>query len=174
MYAYSGWNAASYITDEIIRPEKTVPRALFCGTVVVLLLYTIINAVFLATTPVREMSGQIEVALIAGKHIFGEQGGRVVGGIICLGLISAVSSMTWIGPRVMMSMGEDHRFLNFFARKTAGGIPAAALLTQLFIVNLLLFTGSFERVVIYIQFSLLLCSFLTVAGLIVLRMRQPA
>ncbi len=173
MYAYSGWNAASYITDEIVRPEKTVPRALFCGTIVVLLLYTLINAVFLATTPVREITGQIEVALIAGKHIFGEQGGRVVGGIICLGLISAVSSMTWIGPRVTKSMGEDHRFLSFFARTTAGGIPAAALLMQLFIVNLLLFSGSFERVVIYIQFSLLLCSFLTVAGLIVLRMRKP-
>ncbi len=173
MYAYSGWNAASYITSEIERPEKNVPRALLAGTTVVLLLYTTINAIFLATTPAQEMSGQIEVALIAGKHIFGEQGGRVVGGIICLGLISAVSSMTWIGPRVMMTMGEDHRFLRFFARKTSQGIPAAALVTQLFIVNLLLFTRSFEWVVIYIQFSLLLCSFLTVAGLMVLRITKP-
>ena len=83
--------------------------------------------------------------------------------------------MTWIGPRVMMSMGEDHRFLQFFCAKD--GRRHTELLhcsLQLFIVNLLLFTGRFERVVIYIQFSLLLCSFLTVVGLIVLRMRRAA
>jgi basic amino acid/polyamine antiporter, APA family len=174
MYAYSGWNAASYITSEIVRPEKNVPRSLICGTLVVLVLYAALNAAFLVATPMNEMSGQVEVALIAGRHIFGENGGRVVGGFICLGLISAVSSMTWIGPRVMMSMGEDHRFLRGFARKTAGGVPNVAMLFQLFIVNVLLLTRSFEQVVIYIQFSLLLCSLLTVAGLVVLRMKSPA
>src|SRR4051812_20020959 len=91
MYAYSGWNAASYITSEIDRPEKNVPRSLICGTLTVLVLYGALNAAFLLTTPMQEMSGQVEVALIAGRHIFGEQGARVVGGIICLGLISAVS-----------------------------------------------------------------------------------
>ena len=173
MYAYSGWNAASYITSEIDRPERNVPRALLCGTLVVLVIYTALNAIFLVTTPLAEMSGQVEVALIAGKHIFGEQGGRVVGAVICLGLISAVSSMTWIGPRVMMAMGEDHPLLRLLARKNTQGIPVSAMLLQLLIVNLLLLTGSFERVVLYIQFSLLLCSLLTVAGVIVLRARRP-
>jgi APA family basic amino acid/polyamine antiporter len=173
MYAYSGWNAASYITSEIVRPEKNVPRSLICGTLIVLVLYAGLNAAFLAAAPMSEMSGQLEVALIAGRHIFGESGAKVVGGIICLGLISAVSSMTWIGPRVMMSMGEDHRFLRAFAKKTSAGVPYLALLFQLFIVNLLLRTQSFEQVVIYIQFSLLLCSLLTVVGLIVLRMKSP-
>jgi APA family basic amino acid/polyamine antiporter len=173
MYAYSGWNAASYITSEIERPERNVPRALLVGTLVVLLIYTILNAIFLATTPMAEMKGQIEVALIAGKHIFGDQGGRVVGGVICLGLISAVSSMTWIGPRVMMAMGEDYRVLRLLGRKNAQGVPVAAMLLQLFIVNVLLLSRSFEKVVIYIQFSLLLCSLLTVVGVIVLRFSRP-
>ena len=173
MYAYSGWNAASYITSEIVRPEKNVPRSLICGTLIVLILYAALNAAFLVATPMNEMSGQVEVALIAGRHIFGENGGRVVGGVICLGLISAVSSMTWIGPRVMMSMGEDHKFLRAFARKTTAGVPNIAMLFQLFIVNILLLTRSFEQVVIYIQFSLLLCSLLTVAGLVVLRVKSP-
>jgi APA family basic amino acid/polyamine antiporter len=173
MYAYSGWNAAADITGEIERPEKNVPRSLICGTMIVLVLYAGLNAVFLLTTPMGEMSGQVEVALIAGRHIFGETGGKVVGGMICLGLISAVSSMTWIGPRVMMSMGEDHRFLRAFARKTSGGVPNVAMLFQLFVVNLLLLTRSFEEVVVYIQFSLLLCSLLTVLGLIVLRIKSP-
>ena len=150
-----------------------MPRSLLCGTLVVLVVYTALNAMFLATTPAHEMTGQIEVALIAGKHIFGQEGGRVVGGIICLGLISAISSMTWIGPRVTMSMGEDHRMLRFLGRKNTHGAPVYSILVQLLIVNLLLLTRSFELVVVYIGFSLLLCSLLTVAGVIVLRQTRP-
>jgi APA family basic amino acid/polyamine antiporter len=173
MYSYSGWNAAVYITGEIKRPEKNVPRALLSGTLVVLVIYTALNAAFLTTTPARELSGQVEVALIAGKHIFGETGARVVGGIICIGLISTISSMTWIGPRVMMAMGEDHRPLRFLAGKNRHGIPLSAILLQLLIVNLLLLTRSFQLVLFYIQFSLLLCSLLTVLGVIVLRRTRP-
>jgi APA family basic amino acid/polyamine antiporter len=173
MYSYSGWNAAAYITGEIKQPEKNVPRSLLCGTLVVIAIYTALNAVFLATTPANEMSGQLEVGLIAGKHIFGNEGGRVVGGIICLGLISAVSSMTWIGPRVTMSMGEDHWLLRLLGKKNRHGLPANATLLQLLIVNLLLLTKSFELVVVYIQFSLLFCSLLTVIGVIVLRATRP-
>jgi APA family basic amino acid/polyamine antiporter len=173
MYSYSGWNAAAYITSEIERPEKNVPRALLGGTLIVLVIYTALNAVFLATTPVQEMRGQVEVALIAGRHIFGTQGGRVVAGMICIGLISAVSSMTWIGPRVMMAMGEDHRLLRFLGHKSSSGVPTSAMLLQLLIVNLLLLTRSFEMVVVYIQFSLLLCSLLTVIGVVVLRWTRP-
>jgi APA family basic amino acid/polyamine antiporter len=173
MYSYSGWNAAVYITGEIEQPQKNVPRSLFCGSLVVLLFYTGLNAVFLATTPAQEMTGQIEVALISGKRIFGEEGGRIVGGIICIGLISAISSMTWIGPRVTMSMGEDHWLLRFLGQKNRQGIPVYSILLQLLIVNVLLLTGSFELVVVYIGFSLLLCSLLTVFGVIVLRQTRP-
>ncbi len=173
MYSYSGWNASSYIISEVKRPERTVPRSLIVGTLVVAAAYVFLNAVFLTTTPESEMRGQLEVGLIAGKHIFGENGGRVVGAIICLGLISAVSSMTWIGPRVTMSMGEDHWLLRFLGRKNAFGVPANAVIVQLLIVNVLLLTRSFELVVVYIQFALLLCSLLTVLGVFVLRVTRP-
>jgi APA family basic amino acid/polyamine antiporter len=173
MYSYSGWNASSYIIGEVKNPERNVPRSLLAGTIIVIVAYVLLNAVFLATTPESEMRGQLEVGLIAGKHIFGENGGRIVGAVICLGLISAISSMTWIGPRVTMSMGEDHWLLRFLGRKNTGGVPANAVLVQLLIVNLLLLTRSFELVVVYIQFALLLCSLLTVIGVIVLRASRP-
>jgi APA family basic amino acid/polyamine antiporter len=143
------------------------------GTTVVIVLYVLLNAIFLATTPAQDLRGQIEVALIAGKHIFGENGGRVAGAVICLGLISAISSMTWIGPRVSMSMGEDHWLLRLLGRKNRHGIPTNAIVLQLVMVNLLLLTRSFESVVQYTQFSLLLCSLLAVAGVIVLRVTSP-
>jgi basic amino acid/polyamine antiporter, APA family len=173
MYSYSGWNASSYIIGEVKNPERNVPRSLLVGTTIVMAAYVLLNAVFLATAPQDEMRGQLEVGLIAGKHIFGENGGRIVGAVICLGLISAISSMTWIGPRVTMSMGEDHWLLRFLGRKNAEGVPANAVLVQLLIVNLLLLTRSFELVVIYVQFALLLCSLLTVIGVVVLRMARP-
>jgi len=173
MYSYSGWNAAAYITGEIKRPEKNVPRSLFFGTLVVIVTYTALNAVFLLAAPVQELTGQLEVGLIAGRHIFGDNGGRVVGAIICIGLISAISSMTWIGPRVTMSMGEDNPLIRFLGRKNRGGIPANAMLLQLLLVNLLLLTRSFEGVLKYIQFALLFCSLLTVLGVIVLRQTRP-
>ena len=173
MYSYSGWNAASYITGEIKKPETNVPRSLLLGTAIVMATYVLLNGIFLATTPQEEMRGQIEVGLIAGKHIFGPNGGRVVGAIICLGLVSAISSMTWIGPRVTMSMGEDHWLLRWLGRKNQHGVPTNAMIVQLLIVNVLLLTRSFEGVVQYIQFSLLLCSLLTVLGTIVLRLTRP-
>jgi len=172
MYSYSGWNAAVYITSEIERPEKNVPRSLFCGTLLVIGIYTVLNAAFLLAAPRAEMSGQLEVGLIAGKHIFGENGGRVVGAIICLGLVSTISSMTWLGPRVTMSMGEDHWLLRFLGRKNSQGIPVNAAWVQLVIVNLF-FMKSFQTVINYIQFSLLFCSLLTVLGVIVLRWTHP-
>jgi basic amino acid/polyamine antiporter, APA family len=173
MYSYSGWNASSYIIGEIKKPEKNVPRSLLAGTLIVIAAYVLLNAIFLATTPQEEMRGQVEVGLIAGKHIFGPNGGLVAGAVICLGLVSAISSMTWIGPRVSMAMGEDHWLLRLLGRKNPHGIPTNAIVLQLLIVNLLLLTRSFESVVQYTQFSLLLCSLFTVLGVIVLRTTRP-
>src|SRR5438874_6078678 len=173
MYSYSGWNASSYIIGEVKRPERNVPRSLLVGTFIVLAAYVLLNAIFLATTPQEEMRGQIEVGLIAGKHIFGANGGRLVGAVICLGLVSTVSSMTWIGPRVTMSMGEDHWLLRLLSRKNKHGVPTNAIVLQLLIVNLLLLTQSFADVVRYTQFSLLICSLLAVIGVIVLRFTHP-
>jgi APA family basic amino acid/polyamine antiporter len=173
MYSYSGWNASSYIIGEVKKPEKNVPRSLLAGTLIVIVAYVLLNAIFLATTPQDEMRGQLEVGLIAGKHIFGANGGRVAGAVICLGLVSAISSMTWIGPRVSMSMGEDHWLLRMLGRKNPHGIPTNAILLQLLIVNVLLLTRSFESIVQYTQFSLLLCSLFAVLGVIVLRTTRP-
>ena len=173
MYSYSGWNASSYIIGEVKEPKKNVPRSLLTGTLIVIAAYVLLNAIFLATTPQEEMRGQLEVGLIAGKHIFGANGGRVAGAVICLGMVSEISAMTWIGPRVSMSMGEDHWLLRLLGRKNPHGIPTNAIVLQLLIVNLLLLTRSFESVVQYTQFSLLLCSLFTVLGVMVLRATRP-
>jgi APA family basic amino acid/polyamine antiporter len=173
MYSYSGWNAATYIVGEMREPSRYLPRALFLGTGIVIVLYVALNAVFLATGPMPELAGQLDVAMISGRHIFGIAGGRVVGALICLGLVSSVSAMIWIGPRVTMTMGEDAPFLRLFSRKSKQGVPAFAILFQLAVSNLLLLTQSFEAVLDFIQFSLTFCSFFVVLGVIKMRITHP-
>jgi APA family basic amino acid/polyamine antiporter len=173
MYSFSGWNAATYIIGEMKMPERNVPRAMLFGTLIVMVLYVALNAVFLHTAPIDKLAGQIDVARVSGSHIFGDLGGRVVGGMICIGLISSISAMMWIGPRVMMTMGEDIPALRIFSRRTESGAPAYAILFQLAVASLMLFTRSFEAVLEFIQFSLLFCSFFTVLGVIKLRFTHP-
>lgn len=173
MYAYSGWNASTYIVGEVRNPARTIPLSLGLGTLLVMVLYLATNAAFLRTTPAAEMMGKQQVALIAGVHIFGPAGAKLVACFICLGLISTVSAMMWIGPRVTAVMGEDLGLLTRLSRRNAQGIPTTAILTQFTIVIVLLLTSTFQAAVNYVQFSLTLCSTLTVVGLYVLRWRQP-
>ncbi len=173
MYSFSGWNAATYIIGEMDMPQRNLPRAMLAGTLIVLVLYVALNAVFLHTTPIDKLSGQLDVARVAGTAIFGEIGGRIVGAMICIGLVSSISAMMWIGPRVMMTMGEDIPIFAIFARKSDQGAPVYAILFQLAVASLMLFTRSFEAVLDFIQFALLFCSFFTVLGVIKLRITHP-
>jgi basic amino acid/polyamine antiporter, APA family len=173
MYAYSGWNASTYISGELRHPRRNIPLSLILGTILVSGLYILLNIIFMRTTPAAEMMGKEQVALIASTHIFGATGGKLMAAFICLGLISTVSAMMWIGPRVTATMGEDLSALSFLSRRTAGGVPAIAILLQWLIVNVMLMTASFQTVVNYVQFSLTLCTELTVLGVFVLRWRRP-
>ena len=173
MYSFSGWNAATYIAGEMRTPQQSLPRALLVGTLIVLVLYVALNAVFLLAAPIERLSGQLQVASIAGSYIFGDVGGRIVAGMICIGLVSSISAMMWIGPRVMMTMGEDVPALKLFARRSRRGAPLYAILFQLVVATVMLLTRSFEKVLDFIQFALLFCSFFAVLGVIKLRITRP-
>ncbi len=174
MYAYAGWNASTYIVGEVRDPGRTVPMSVALGTVLVTLLYVILNIVFMHVTPIAEIaSRKPDFADAAATHIFGAGGGRIMSSLICLGLVSSISAMTWVGPRVSMVMGEDVKLLAPLAFKTRGGVPIVALLVQLAIVVGLLWYDSFDTVLTYVQFSIQLCSFLAVAGVMVLRFTHP-
>lgn len=173
-YAYSGWNAAAYIAGDIARPQKNLPLALWAGTGLVVLLYLLLNYTFLATATVGQLAGQIEVASISAVNIFGPRGRDIASLLIATLLVSSVSSFIFVGPRITQAMGEDHRLLHAFARRTSRGVPLTATLLQSAISLLLIATASFEPVLLYAGFSLNLCTFLAVAGVFVCRKRYPA
>ncbi len=173
LYAYTGWNAATYMMDEVRRPERTVPIALLVGTGLVTLLYVFINAAFLYSTPVEKMAGQAEVGLIAAETVLGPQGGMIMSVLISFGLISTISSMTWAGPRVTSAIGRDYPRLRFLGQSNQNGVPAIAVLLQGAIVLVLVASATFEQLVNYVQALLTICSLMVVVGVVVLRIRRP-
>lgn len=172
MYAYTGWNAATYIIDEVERPVD-VARALMLGTGLVTFLYLALNWAFLRAAPMADMAGQVEVGHVAAAGIFGPQGGRWMSALLCIALVSTISAMTWAGPRVTQVMGQDFAFFRRLARTSSGGIPRRAMWLQTALVILLLLTSTFEAVLIYTQLILAVSSSLTVLGVFVLRRREP-
>jgi APA family basic amino acid/polyamine antiporter len=172
-YAYTGWNAATYLSGELENPQRTLPFILLTGTLVVTVLYIALNFIFLYAAPVDELQGQVEVGLIAAKAAFGESGGRVMGLVLAMLLISTVSAMLMAGPRVLQVMGQDFRALSISARINKDGIPSTAIYIQSALAILFILTSSFESVLLFAGFTLALSSFVTVAGVFVLRWRQP-
>lgn len=172
-YAYSGWNAAAYISSEIREPQRNLPRALLTGTVAVMLLYVALNFSFLKVAPLSAMAGKPEVGYVAAGYIFGETGGKLMGLLISLLLVSTISAMIFAGPRVVQTMGEDLPPLGWLARRNVRNIPLNGTLFQSGLTLFFIFTSSFEAVLTYSGFVLSLFTFLSVLGLFVLRIRRP-
>ncbi len=172
-YAYTGWNAATYLSSELENPQRTLPGILLIGTLVVTLMYVALNFIFMYSAPVAELQGQIEIGLIAAIATFGEMGGRFAGFVLAMLLISTVSAMMMAGPRVLQVMGQDFRALRISARLNQDGIPSTAIYIQSALAILFILTSSFESVLLFAGFTLALNSFVAVLGVFVLRWRQP-
>jgi APA family basic amino acid/polyamine antiporter len=172
-YAYTGWNAATYLSSELENPQRTLPGILLTGTLVVTFLYVALNFIFLYAAPIADLRGQIEVGLIAAIATFGEVGGRFAGLALAMLLISTVSAMLMAGPRVLQVMGQDFHALRISARLNKDGIPSTAIYIQSALAILFILTSSFESVLLFAGFTLALNSFVTVLGVFVLRWRQP-
>lgn len=172
-YAYTGWNAATYLSSELEDPQETLPWILMGGTLVVMTLYVALNFVFLYAAPMDDMVGEVEVGFIAAEAAFGDVGGRFTGLVLAMLLISTVSAMTLAGPRVIQVIGEDFPALGFFARKNSDGIPARAIYVQSSIALLFILSSTFESILVFAGFTLALNSFATVLGIFVLRWKQP-
>jgi len=163
-FAYSGWNASVYIFSEIKDPEKNIRRSIIGGTLLVTLLYTLLNYVFLKTVSMKQLEGVIEIGAASGNVIFGVSGGKIFSIIIGLLLISAISAMVWIGSRVVEKMASHHS-VQIFSKKNKTGIPVQAIGLQYFITLVLLFTGTFVQILTYTGVVLSISSCLAVSVL---------
>lgn len=172
-YAYTGWNAVTYVTGELHRPERYLPLVLTVSTAVVMLLYVALNFVFLYAAPISAMTGKVEIAHIVAQHVFGDNGARVISLVLSLLLISTVSAMLLAGPRVLQVMGEDHRLFKWFSLTNRDGIPVKAIYFQGALTLFFVLTSSFDSILIFSGFTLGVNSFFTVIGVFILRYTQP-
>lgn len=172
-YSYSGWNASAYFVSELKNPSKNLPKSLIIGTLIVTVMYLLLNFVFVYVSPTTSLSGQLDVGAVAATDIFGIKGGVIMSGLISLLLISTISSMVFAGPRVIQVIGEDYPALGFMSKKRKNGVPLIAILVQTSISLILLFTSTFEQLLTYLGFVMNIFAFLTILGVFVHRRRFP-
>jgi len=173
-YAYSGWNAATYVSAEVRRPRQTVPRALALGTALVTLLYLLLNLSFLRQIPAGELPGTVEVGAAAAVRLFGVAGSQLVSVALGMLLISSLSAMLLAGPRVLDRMAEDWPGLRPFSARNRRGAPFRAVLSLWLLASAMILTDSFAAVLGAAGFTLGLSALLTVVGVMRLRRQEPA
>ena len=172
-YAYTGWNSATYVTGELAQPQRSLPWALLTGTLIVMLLYVALNAVFLVSAPMAAMRGEPEVGFIVAQYAFGDLGAQLTGLVLALLLVSTVSAMTLAGPRVLHVIGQDFPLFAVLGRVNRAGVPQRAIALQSGLACALCFLSSFEFLLLVSGIVLAMSSFATVVSLYVLRRTQP-
>ena len=175
MFAYSGWNAAAYIAEEIREPGRNVPRALALGTGAVIAIYVLLNLLYLFVLPVGQLAQvQGSVLDVIADRLLGLMAGHVMGVVSIISLAASISANVFAGPRVYYAMARDGLFLPAAARvhpryKT----PASAIVAQAIWSSLLVLSGSAAALTTYTGFSIILFGGVAVAALFVLRRREP-
>jgi APA family basic amino acid/polyamine antiporter len=168
-FAYSGWNAAAYVGGEISNPERTLPRSLLLGAGAVAVLYVLVNVSYLSAVPTAQLSGVKEVAHDVAQTLWGTTGGNLTSALIALTLISPVSAMIMIGPRVLEAMSSDGFMPRSFSKLNRRSVPATAVFVQAALAAVIAVTSSFGPLLIYIGFALTIFAALTVLSLFRLR-----
>jgi basic amino acid/polyamine antiporter, APA family len=167
MFAYSGWNASTYIGGEIKNPSKTLPRSLLLGTGIVMLLYIGINVLYVYGIQPQKMEGVISVGGLAMGNLFGKSADLVFSLLIAFALFSSLSAFIIIGPRVYYSMAKDGLFFKSAAtihKKFL--VPSNSILIQALIAVIMVVSGTFEQVLTYMGFALGIFPLMAVFGVI--------
>ena len=174
MFSYSGWNGAAYITGELRNPAKFLPRALFIGTTLTLVLYVALNVVFLLSSPGEQLMGQETIGAIAAQNLFGKKASIFFTLAIALILLSSISVEMMIGPRVYYAMAKDNMIFRFLGRiNPRFRTPSLSILVQIVLSIIYVFVGSAKFLMEYMGFALGIFPILTVAGLIYMRVKEP-
>ena len=169
--AYSGWNAATYVAEELRHPSRTLPLALTVGTVLVAALYVVLNAVFIYAAPLEDLKGEVAVGALAASRLFGPQTAGIFSALMALSLMGTVNAMVTIGPRVYYAMAKNGAFLASAAKvHPRWHTPVAAIVAQ-GICTMLMTLTPFPQLVVYIGFTLNFFAVMSVASLLIFRRR---
>jgi APA family basic amino acid/polyamine antiporter len=173
-FAYSGWNAAAYIAGEIDRPQRTLPRSLLLGTGIVMVLYILLNLVFIYAVTPEQMGVDPDahpVGDLAARALFGDGAGNALSTMIAIALMSAVSAMMMAGPRVYATMAADHALPKQLAYYSKRGVPSVSIAVQAVLAMAFAIVSDPEALVRIVGFTLSIFASLTVGAVFILRRR---
>jgi APA family basic amino acid/polyamine antiporter len=174
LFAYAGWNAATYVGGEMRDPKRTLGRALALGTGLCIVLYLLVNVVYLRAMPIAGLALTKEPARLAAQRLGGEAVAAVLSPLVALCVTSSMQASVMVGPRIYQAMASDGLFFRAFGRlhpKTQ--VPLTALLAQSLVSLVLLVSGSFDQLLTFATAPIVAFSTLTVAAVVVLRLRKP-
>lgn len=170
MFAYSGWNASTYIGSEIKNPSKNLPRSLILGTGVVILLYFCLNLFYIYAVPPEKMEGVISIGGLAVGNLFGKSFENVLSILISFALFSSLSAYIILGPRVYYSMAKDRYFFRFASDvHPRFRVPSKSIILQGIIAGAMVLLGTFDQILTYMGFSLGIFPILAIFGVFKLR-----
>lgn len=170
MFAYSGWNASAYVGSEIRDPGRNLPLSLLAGTGVVVLLYLGLNFLFVYAVPPGDLDGVIAVGGAVAFQLFGRGGEAAVSALIAFALLSSISALVFLGPRVYYAMARDgYFFRSLGVVHPVSRVPTRAVLLQGGLAVVLVATGTFDQILTYMGFCLGVFPILAVLGVFKLR-----
>jgi APA family basic amino acid/polyamine antiporter len=178
MFAYSGWNAAAYVAEEIKNPSRNVPLALGLGTLGVVVIYLALNLLYVYAMPVNEIGAQLTksgtLTDVVAERLFGFVAGNVLTIFFIVSTVASISAMVLAGPRVYFAMARDHVFLESAARvHPKYRTPILAITAQAVWASVLVLCGNLQQLISYTGFAVVLFAGVAVAALFVLRRREP-
>lgn len=175
MFTYSGWNAAAYMAEEVRDPGRNVPLALAMGTGAVIVIYLLLNGLYLYVLPANELA-QVNGSVldVIADRLLGAAAGNTMGVVSIISLLASISAMTFAGPRVYFAMARDGLFFRGAATvHPRFRTPATSILAQAGWASLLVLSATADALVTYTGFAIVLFSGVAVVALFVLRAKQP-
>ncbi|MDE2923508.1 MAG: amino acid permease [Acidobacteriota bacterium] len=175
LFSYAGWNAAAYVSEEIRNPEKNVPKALLMGTGIVVVIYLALNMVYVYAMPLAEFPDQaLRIGDVAVERLFGPGAAGAWAAASIVMIAAAISAMVLAGPRVYYAMARDGLFFPAAGRvHPRFRTPVVAIAAQAVWSSVLVLTGTFDQLVEYTGFGVVLFAGIAVFAVFVLRRRRP-
>ncbi len=165
-FAFAGWWEVTRFAGEIENAEKNVPKALTLGVIALTIIYILTSAVFFYLVPLSKVTSDETFAAQAGIALFGEIGGVIFSIIVIISVLGTLFAYLMVSPRVYYAMANDGLFFESFGKLHPKlNTPHRATIIQVFLATLLILSGSFEQIISYFFFVVVLFIGLTVAGL---------
>jgi APA family basic amino acid/polyamine antiporter len=174
MFAYSGWNAATYVGSEVLNPVRNIPRSLITGTLFVTLIYLLLNILYVYAVPAAEMKDVISIGGLAANNLFNRTMDQFFSLFIAVILLSSISALIIIGPRVYYAMAQSGHFFRMAKKVNRSSVPGTSIILQSSLAIVFVVSGTFDQIITLLSFSLGIFPILAVLGVIKLRMNKQS